>query len=70
MHEVYRTGRKACIINIDISDQQDTTKLVLLILLSLLYMFQATILPIFRSTLTVYTAFWDNVPTVLSAADR
>jgi len=33
-------------------------------------MFGATVLPIFRSTLTVYTAFWDNVPTVLSAANR
>jgi len=33
-------------------------------------MFRATVSPIFRSTFTVYTAFWNNVPTVLSAADR
>ena len=33
-------------------------------------MFRATVSPIFRRTLTVYTAFWNNVPTVLSAADR
>ena len=31
-------------------------------------MFRATVSPIFRSTLTVYTAFWNNVPTQLSAA--
>jgi len=53
----------------DISNQQDATKFLLLILLSLLYMFWVTVLPIFSSTLTVYTAFWNNVPTLLSAAD-
>jgi len=40
------------------------------ILSSLLYMFRTTVLSIFRSTLTVYTAFWNNVPPVLSAAAR
>jgi len=54
----------------DISNQQDAAKFVLLIILSLLYMFRATFSPIFRRTLSVYTAFWNNVPTVLSAADR
>jgi hypothetical protein len=54
----------------DISNQQDAAKFVLLILLSLLYVFWATVSPIFRGTLTVYTAFWNNVPTVLSAADQ
>jgi len=54
----------------DISNQQDAAKFVLLILLSLLYMFRMTVSPIFRSTLTVYIAFWTNVPTLLSAADR
>jgi hypothetical protein len=43
---------------------------VLVILLSLIYMFRATVSPIFRSTLAVYTAFWNNVQTVLSAANR
>ena len=33
-------------------------------------MFRATVSPIFGNTLTVYTAFWINVPTVLFAADR
>ena len=33
-------------------------------------MFRATVSPIFRSTLAVYTAFWNNVQTLLSAADR
>jgi len=33
-------------------------------------MFRATFSPIFRSTLTVYTAFWNNVPTLMPAADR
>jgi len=33
-------------------------------------MFRATVSPIFRSTLTVYTAFWSNVMTLLSAANR
>ena len=28
-------------------------------------MLWATVSPIFRSTLTVLTAFWDNVPTLL-----
>ena len=54
----------------DISNQQDAAKFVLLILLSLLYMFRRTVSPIFRNTLSVHTAFWDNVPTLLSAADR
>ena len=54
----------------DISNQQDAAKFVLLILLRLLYVFWATVSPIFRSTLTVYTAFWNNVPNVLSAADQ
>jgi len=54
----------------DISNQQDAAKFVLLTLLSLFYMFRATVWLIFRSTLTVYTAFWNNVQTVLSAADR
>ena len=56
----------------DISNQQDAAKSVffLLILLSLIYMFLATVSPIFRSTLSVYTSFWNNVPTLLSAADR
>ena len=49
----------------DISNQQDAAKFVVLILLILLYMFQATVSPIFRNTLTVYTAFWNNVPTLL-----
>jgi len=52
----------------DISNQQDAAKYVLLIVSSLLHMFRATVLPIFRNTLTVYTAFWNNVQTVLSAA--
>ena len=30
-------------------------------------MFRATVSPIFRSTLTVYIAFWNNVPTLLFA---
>jgi hypothetical protein len=42
----------------DISNQQDAAKFVLLILLSLLYIFRATVWPIFRGTLAVYTAFW------------
>jgi len=54
----------------DIINQQDAAKFVLLILLGLLYMFWATVSPIFRSTLTVYTAFWKKVPTLLSAASR
>jgi len=54
----------------DLSNQQDAAKFVLLILVILLYMFRATVSPILRSTLTVYTAFWNNVPTLLSAADR
>jgi len=54
----------------DISNEQDAAIFVLLILLRLLYMFRATVPPIFRSTLIVYTAFWNNVPTLLSAADR
>jgi len=33
-------------------------------------MFRATVSPIFGSTLTVYIAFWNNVPTLLSPADR
>jgi len=37
----------------DISNQQDAAKFVLLILLSFLYMFQATVSPIFRSTLCI-----------------
>jgi len=37
----------------DISNQQDAAKFVLLILLSLLYMFRATVSPIFRSTLYI-----------------
>jgi len=49
----------------DISNQQDAAKFVLLILLSLLYMLRATVLPIFRSTLTVYTAFWNTVLTAV-----
>jgi len=53
-----------------ISKQQGAAKFVSLIALSLLYMFRATVSPVFRSTLTVYTAFWNNVPTLLSAADR
>ena len=53
----------------DISNQQDAAKFVLLILLSLLYMFRVTVSPVIRSTLTVYTV-WNNVPTLLSAADR
>jgi len=44
--------------------------LFLFIVLSSLYMFRATVSPIFRSTLTVYTAFWNDVATVLSAAER
>ena len=54
----------------NISNQQDAAKFVVLILLSLLYVFRATVLPIFRNTLTVYTAFWNNVPTLLSATNR
>ena len=54
----------------DKSNQQGAAKLVLLILLSLIYMFQVTVSPIFRNTLTLYTAFWNNVPTLLSAADQ
>jgi len=54
----------------DISNQQDATKFLLLILLSLLYMFQVTVSPIFSSTLTVHTAFWNNVLTLLSAANQ
>jgi len=49
---------------IDIRNQQDAAKYVLLILLSLLYMFRATVSPIFRST------FWNKIPTVLSSAGR
>jgi len=45
----------------DISNQQDASKFFLLILLSLLYMFQATVSPILSNTLTAYTAFWKNV---------
>jgi len=41
--------------------QQDAVKFVLLILLSLLYMFRATVSPTFGSALTVYIAFWNNV---------
>ena len=33
-------------------------------------MFRATVSPIFRDTLTVYTAFWNNVPILLSGANR
>jgi len=33
-------------------------------------MFRATVSPIFKSTSTVYTTFWNDVPTVMSAADR
>jgi len=54
----------------DINNQQDAEKFVLLILLSLLHTFQVTVSPIFRSTLTVCTAFWKNVTTLLSAPDR
>jgi len=54
----------------DIGNQLDAAKSVLLILLSLLYVFQETVSPTFRSIFTVYTAFWNNVPTLLSAADR
>ena len=54
----------------DISNQQDAEKFVVLILLSLLYMFRATVSPIFRNTLTVYTAFWNNVPILLSAINQ
>jgi len=54
-----------------ISNQQDAAKFVLSILLSFLYMFRATVSPIFRSTLTVVTAFLEKkVPTLLSAAGR
>jgi hypothetical protein len=42
----------------------------LLILLSLLCIFRATVSPIFKSTVTVYTAFQNNAPTLLSAAER
>jgi len=45
----------------DISNQQDAAKFVLIILLSLLYVFRATVSPIFRNTLTVYAAFRNNV---------
>ena len=41
----------------------------LLILLSLLYMLRATVSPIFRSTLTVYTAFWNHAATLLPTGD-
>ena len=54
----------------NISNQQHAAKFFLFILLSLHYMFQTTVSPIFRSTLTAYTAFWNNVPTLLSAADQ
>jgi len=54
----------------DISNQQDAAIFALLIVLSLLYMFCATVSPIFMSTLTVYTAFWNTVLTLLSAAGR
>ena len=54
----------------DISKQQDAAKFVLLILLSLPYMFWVTVSPIFRGTLTLYKAFWDNVPTLLSAPSQ
>jgi len=47
----------------DVSNQQDAVKFVLLLLLSSLYMFQATVSPIFRSTLSVNTASWNNVLT-------
>jgi len=53
----------------DISNQQDAAKFVLLIPLSLLYMFWAKVSPIFGANFTVYTAFWNNVPSLLSAAD-
>jgi len=33
-------------------------------------MFQATVSPIFRSTLTVHTAFWNNAPTLLPTVHR
>jgi len=52
-----------------ISNQQDAAKFVLLILLSLLYVFRAIVSLIFRSTLTVYTAFW-NRPVTLSLVGR
>jgi len=54
----------------DISNQQDAAKFVLLILLNLLYMFRATVSPIFGGTLAVYTTFWKNIPTLLPAANR
>jgi hypothetical protein len=54
----------------DTSSQQDAAKFVLLSILSLLYMFRATVSSFFGSTLTVYTAFWYNAPIVLPAADR
>ena len=54
----------------NIRKQEDAAKFVLLIPLSLLYMFRVKVSHIFRSTLTVYTAFWNNVPTLLSAADK
>jgi hypothetical protein len=41
----------------------------LFILLSLLNMFRAIISTIFRSTLTVYTAVWNNAPTLLPTGD-
>jgi len=50
----------------NISNQQDAAKFALLIVLNLLYMFWVTVSPIFRRTLTVYTAFWNNVLTLLS----
>jgi len=30
-------------------------------------MFRTTVSPIFKGTLTVYTAFWNNVPTLVCA---
>jgi len=54
----------------DISNQQDAAKFVLLILSSLLYMFRVTVSPVFGSTLTVYAAFWNNVPTPSNLCHR
>ena len=49
------------VVPMEEEQQQDAVKFVLLILLSLLYMFRATVSPTFGSALTVYIAFWNNV---------